>query len=88
MTVGNLNVALALELVDRATGPARQAMSALQQIGHLTEQTGRNGVDWANAQIAATEARRAALRGEAFAVAATGYALYNCTLYTSGACAG
>ncbi|AZV77876.1 phage tail tape measure protein [Parasedimentitalea marina] len=76
MAVGDLNVALILDLVDRASGPARQVMGALQQIGHVTEQTGRNGVDWANAQIAATEARRAALRGEAFAVAATGYALY------------
>ena len=75
MAVGDLNIALVLELVDRATKPLRQVEGALAKVNEATAQVGRNGVDWSNQQIAATQAHRSALQGEALGVAATGYAL-------------
>lgn len=70
MADGDLNIALILRLVDQATGPARAVTNSLRQIGAVTEQTGRAGVAWANEQLAANQARRSALMGEAFGVAA------------------
>lgn len=70
MAAGDLNIALILKLVDQATGPARAVTNSLRQIGAVTEQTGRAGVAWANEQLAANQARRSALMGEAFGVAA------------------
>ncbi len=70
MPAGDLNVALILKLVDQVTGPARAVTKTMQKIGAATEQTGRAGVAWANEQLAANQARRGALMGEAFGVAA------------------
>lgn len=70
MAASDLNIALILKLVDQATGPARAVTNSLRQIGAVTEQTGRAGVAWANEQLAANQARRSALMGEAFGVAA------------------
>lgn len=70
MAAGDLNIALILKLVDQATGPARAVTNSLHQIGAVTEETGRAGVAWANEQLAANQARRSALMGEAFGVAA------------------
>lgn len=70
MAAGDLNIALILKLVDQATGPARAVTNSLRQIGAVTEQTGRAGVAWANEQLAANQARRSALMGEAFGIAA------------------
>lgn len=70
MAAGDLNIALILKLVDQATGPARAVTNSLRQIGAVTEETGRAGVAWANEQLAANQARRSALMGEAFGVAA------------------
>ena len=70
MAAGDPNIALILKLVDQATGPARAVTNFLRQIGAVTEQTGRAGVAWPNEQLAANQARRFALMGEAFGVAA------------------
>ncbi|TRD18402.1 phage tail tape measure protein [Palleronia caenipelagi] len=70
MAVGDLNIALVLKLVDKATGPAQAATTALRRIGRVSEETGRRGVVWTNEQIAANRARQGALMGEAFGVAA------------------
>lgn len=72
MAAGDLNIALILKLVDQATGPARAVTNSLRQIGAVTEQTGRAGVVWANEQLAANQARRAALQGEAMGLLALG----------------
>jgi TP901 family phage tail tape measure protein len=72
MATGNLNIALILKLVDQVSGPAKGANAALRRIGDVTEQNGRNGVDWANRQLAANQARRAALQGEALGLLALG----------------
>ncbi len=70
MANGDLNIALILKLVDQVTGPSRAVTKSLKKIGAVTEQTGRAGVAWANEQLAANQARRSALMGEAFGVAA------------------
>lgn len=75
MANGNLNIALILKLVDQASGPAKGVNAALRQIGDITEQTGRRGLEWANRQLAATQARRAALQGEALGLLAMGGSL-------------
>lgn len=70
MSADNLNISLILKLVDQTTGPARAVTNSLRRIGALGERTGRAGVAWANRQIAANQARRSALQGEAFGVVA------------------
>ncbi len=57
MAAGDLDIALILKLVDRATGPARAVTNSLRRIGALTEQTGRTGVAWSNQQMAAVNRR-------------------------------
>ncbi len=75
MALGNLNIALILKLVDQVSGPARGAEAALRRIGDVSEQTGRAGVDWANRQLEANQARRSALQGEALGLLALGGSL-------------
>ena len=70
MAAGDLNIALVLKLVDQATGPARAITNTIRKIGAVSEQTGRAGVAWSNQQLAANQARKSALAGEAFGVAA------------------
>ena len=79
MSDGNLNIALILKLVDQATGPARAVTNSLRQIGAVTEQTSQAGVAWANRQIAANQARRSALQGEAMGLFALGTTLVGLT---------
>lgn len=74
---GDLNIALILKLVDQVTAPARLVKKALGDVGRQTEALGRSGNQWANQQLAANQARKAALRGEAMGVAAVGYMLAN-----------
>ncbi len=68
--MSNLTFAMVLRLVDQVTAPARTVTGTLRGIGDATERVGRKGVAWANEQIAASEARRSALMGEALGVAA------------------
>lgn len=75
MANGNLNVSLILKLIDQVTAPARAVTGAMRGIERVTEQTGRAGIDMANRQLAMSQARRGALQGEAFGVAAVGGAL-------------
>ncbi|MFV1538879.1 phage tail tape measure protein [Phaeobacter sp. JH204B] len=79
MATGDLNIALILKLVDQVSAPARQATAALDKIGHVTEQTGRRGVEWANQQLEANKARRSALQGEVLGLAALGGTLLGLT---------
>ena len=79
MAAGDLNIALILKLVDQATGPARAVTNSLRDIGAVTEQTGRAGVAWANEQLAANQARRSALQGEAMGLFALGAGLVGLT---------
>lgn len=79
MAAGDLNIALILKLVDQATGPARAVTNSLRDIGAVTEQTGRAGVAWANEQLAANQARRSALQGEAMGLLALGAGLVGLT---------
>ena len=67
---GNLDFAMVLRLVDKVSAPARTASSALGRIGAAAEAAGRQGTAWANRQIETNNARRQALRGEAFGLAA------------------
>lgn len=75
MATGDLDIALVLKLVDRVSAPARKVVDTVRRIGAVTEQAGRAGVAWADEQIAANQARGAALQGEAFGVLAVGAAL-------------
>jgi|GEM_PF-1010018 len=75
MPAGDLNIALVLKLIDQVSAPARKVERALGNIGDLTERTGRQGVEWANQQLAANEARRSALHSEALGMAAFGGSL-------------
>lgn len=75
MATGDLEVALILKLVDQLTGPVKPAIKAMRQIGDITEQTGRAGVAWSNEQLAANQARRSALQGEAMGLFALGGSL-------------
>lgn len=74
--MSDLNIALILRLVDQVTAPSRAVIGAVREIGAATEQAGQTGMTWADRQLEATAARRAALQGEAFAIGATGFALY------------
>ena len=75
MSASDLNIALILRMVDQVTAPSRAVIAAVERVGAATEQVGQRGMAWADRQLEATAARRAALQGEAFSVAATGYAL-------------
>ncbi|MBT2131235.1 phage tail tape measure protein [Aliiroseovarius lamellibrachiae] len=70
MSVGDLNIAMVLRLVDRVTAPAKPVLEKVREIGTLSEKAGRAGVDWSNRQIEANRARQDALKGEALGVAA------------------
>lgn len=74
--MSDLDIALILRLVDQVSAPARAVIGTVREIGNATEQAGRRGMAWADRQLEATAARRAALQGEALGIAATGYALY------------
>ena len=74
--MSDLNIALILRLVDQVTAPSRAVIGAVREIGNATEAAGQTGMAWADRQLEATAARRAALQGEAFAIGATGFALY------------
>lgn len=75
MATGDLDIALVLRLVDRVSAPARKVVDTVRRIGAVTEQAGRAGVAWADEQIAANQARGAALQGEAMGLLALGGSL-------------
>ncbi|MGV6840165.1 MAG: phage tail tape measure protein [Planktomarina sp.] len=75
MAVGDLNIALILKMVDQVSGPMKTALSHVQRFGTITDRVGRQGVEWTNRQIAANQANRAALQGQAFGLVATGAAM-------------
>lgn len=70
MATNDLNIAMVLKLIDQVTAPAKGVMKVMDSIDKQTTQMGRNGVEWSNQQIAANKARRSALTGEAFGLAA------------------
>lgn len=72
----DLNIALILKLVDQVTKPARGVISTVKRIENATTNSGRAGVEWSNKQLAAVQARKSALTGEAAGIAASGFALY------------
>ncbi|MGR3501618.1 phage tail tape measure protein [Pseudaestuariivita sp.] len=73
---GDLNIALILRLIDQVSKPAEKVVGAVQKVGMASEGYGRRGVEWADRQTEALQARRSALAGEAAGVAATGFALF------------
>lgn len=68
MAAPDLNIALVLRLVDRATGPARAVVGALRGMGDAARESGR-------ANMAAAMDRQRGLAGEALAIGAMGFAL-------------
>lgn len=75
MSNGDLNIALVLKLIDQVTAPARPVLEKVREIGSLTEDTGRAGVEWSNRQLEANRARRDALKSEALETLALGGSL-------------
>ena len=72
MGLSDLNIALIVRTVDRMTGPMKPMIAAVERFGHISEHAGRRGVDWTNKQIAANQAHRQALQGQAFGALAFG----------------
>lgn len=75
MSAGDLNLSLILKLVDRATAPARAVISNIQRANSAVETAGRNTMAWANRNLDAANANRAAMRGKALETLAVGAAL-------------
>lgn len=73
--MADLNVALILRLVDRATAPARAALRQVERAGAGMQRFGAAQVALSRSQIAAAQDRTRALGGEAMALAATGYGM-------------
>lgn len=73
--MADLNVALILRLVDKATAPARTALRQIERSGAAMRNYGAQQVALSRTQIANAQARTGALAGEAVALAGTGYAM-------------
>ena len=73
--MADLNIQLILRLVDRATGPARAAMRAMEGQGDRLKAAGRAQLALSAQQIAAAQDRSQQMLGEAAAIAGTGYAM-------------
>jgi TP901 family phage tail tape measure protein len=73
--MADLNVALILRLVDKATAPARTALRQIERSGSAMRSFGAQQVALSRSQIANAQARTGALAGEAVALAGTGYAM-------------
>lgn len=73
--MADLNVALILRLVDRATAPARAALRQVERAGAGMQRFGAAQMALSRSQIAAAQDRTRALGGEAMALAATGYGM-------------
>lgn len=73
--MADLNVALILRLVDRATAPARAALRQVERSGAGMQRFGAAQLALSRSQIAAAQDRTRALSGEAMAIAATGYGM-------------
>lgn len=73
--MADLNVALILRLVDKATAPARAALKKIESAGAGMRQYGASQLALSRTQIAAAQDRTRALGAEALALAGTGYAM-------------
>lgn len=73
--MADLNVALILRLVDKATAPARAALRQVDRAGAGMRRFGAAQIALSRAQIAAAQDRTRAMGGEAMALAATGYGM-------------
>ena len=69
--MADLNIALILRLVDKATAPARTALRQVERAGMGMQRLGRDQLALSGQQIAAAQARSGALMGEAAALAAS-----------------
>ncbi|MDJ0824254.1 MAG: phage tail tape measure protein [Rhodobacter sp.] len=79
MSAADLNLQLVLELVDRATAPARAAIAAVRRAGAAVQRAGRGTIDWSNKQLSAISANRAAMQAQVVDTAALGVSLYALT---------
>jgi len=77
--MSDLNLSLILRLVDKATGPAREAMRRVQKIGGGAQEFGGKQVAWADKQIEKNKAVRSSLMGQTAELMAMGAALYGLT---------
>lgn len=73
--MADLNVALILRLVDKATAPARAALRQVERAGSGMQRFGAAQIALSRAEIAAAQDRTRALGGEAMALAATSYGM-------------
>ena len=73
--MADLNIALILRLVDKATAPAQAALRQVERAGVGMQRLGRDQLALSGRQIAAAQARSGALMGEGAALAASGYAM-------------
>ncbi|WP_296762990.1 phage tail tape measure protein [Sediminimonas sp.] len=74
--MSDLNIAMILRLVDRVSAPARKVRGALGGIADSATQAGNRATAFADRNVAALDAQRAAMRGSALETAAIGYGLY------------
>lgn len=74
--MADLNIALILRLVDRATGPARQALQQVERVSNRIGQSGLRTLELADRMDAASRQRRGNLALEVTAAAGVGYAFY------------
>ncbi len=77
--MSDLNLSLILRLVDKATGPAREAMRRVQKMGGGAQEFGRKQVAWADKQIEKNNAVRSSLMGQTGELMAMGAAFYALT---------
>lgn len=74
--MSDLNVALILRFIDQATGPARAALRNVQGAAERVERFGTAQVAAGRQQVALAGLQMSALRGQALALTAVGYAAY------------
>lgn len=77
--MSDLNIALVLKLVDRATAPARAAMKEIDGMGRKMEGIGREGLARQNRLIKGHERRTRRLKRESLELLAMGAAIYAAT---------
>lgn len=73
--MADLNIALILKFVDRATRPAREALNQLDRVGLAMQARVEGQFALSMAQIEKSRAALRALSGQAFALAASGYGM-------------
>lgn len=71
MATGDLNISMIMKLIDQVTAPAKKVQASLRNIAQDADRTGRAGMAWADQQLESVNTRRAAMQGEALALAAT-----------------